>query len=334
MSAEITTALPPALFANDAQSRMSRPSGLLCSGLLSLMFFAQAIASARTQQQPPPSLAPPNSVYRAGNGVTKPELISKVEPVYSNVARKLRAEGLVVLYIVVAPDGSAQRPRVMQSLGYGLDEKAIEAVQKWRFSPGMKGDTPVSVAATVEVHFRLGPQSNSWHSSLMKFPNTPGAQPPIAADGAMPKPAHEASDESAVLEFTVDPTGAVKNVHPIHGSESATKLLSGHLAGWKFQPAIKDGQAIEMTGRVRFIKGQGDEDAKLALTLPGAAGTPAPQAAEPAQNSTRKMDWSTPGFRQASSGWVVQPAIRNAVKMKNRRACRKSRQASGWARRR
>ena len=37
----------------------------------------------------------------------------------------------------------------------GLDEKAIEAVQKWRFKPGVKDGKPVPVAATVEVNFRL-----------------------------------------------------------------------------------------------------------------------------------------------------------------------------------
>jgi TonB family protein len=44
---------------------------------------------------------------------------------------------------------------VARSLGLGLDEKAIEAVRQWKFKPGMKGDTPVTVAVTIEVNFRL-----------------------------------------------------------------------------------------------------------------------------------------------------------------------------------
>jgi TonB family protein len=94
-------------------------------------------------------------VYRAGNGVTRPELIHKVEPEYSEEARKAKLTGVVVLYIVVDPSGNAVSPRVVKSMGLGLDEKAMEAVKQWKFKPGYKDGKAVSVAATVEVNFRL-----------------------------------------------------------------------------------------------------------------------------------------------------------------------------------
>jgi periplasmic protein TonB len=96
-----------------------------------------------------------DGVYRAGNGVTKPELLKKVEPEYSEEARKAKFQGVVVLYIVVDPNGNAVSPKVMKSLGLGLDEKAMEAVKQWKFKPGYKDGKAVAVAATVEVNFRL-----------------------------------------------------------------------------------------------------------------------------------------------------------------------------------
>jgi TonB family protein len=60
-----------------------------------------------------------------------------------------------VLQVVIGPDGLAHNPVVVKSLGLGLDQKAIEAVTQWQFSPGMKDGAPVAVAATVEVNFRL-----------------------------------------------------------------------------------------------------------------------------------------------------------------------------------
>lgn len=94
-------------------------------------------------------------VYKIGGGVSAPTLVFKVEPEYSEEARKAKFQGTVVLYVVVDEKGSPRDLRVVRPLGLGLDEKAIEAVTKWRFRPGYKDGKAVPVAATIEVNFRL-----------------------------------------------------------------------------------------------------------------------------------------------------------------------------------
>ncbi|MBV9745116.1 MAG: energy transducer TonB, partial [Acidobacteriia bacterium] len=94
-------------------------------------------------------------VFHVGGGVTAPALLYKVEPEYSEEARKAKFQGTVILYVEIDPSGHAINPRVARSLGLGLDEKAIEAVRKWKFKPGYKDGKPVTVAATIEVNFRL-----------------------------------------------------------------------------------------------------------------------------------------------------------------------------------
>jgi periplasmic protein TonB len=60
-----------------------------------------------------------------------------------------------LLSLVVDANGTPRDIHVVRQLGLGLDEKAIEAVMKWRFRPGMKGGRAVATQATVEVTFRL-----------------------------------------------------------------------------------------------------------------------------------------------------------------------------------
>jgi TonB family protein len=93
--------------------------------------------------------------YRIGGGVTAPAVLAKVEPEYSEEARKAKFQGTVMLYIEVDENGKPKNLRVVRALGLGLDEKAIEAVSRWKFRPGFKDGKPVTVAATVEVNFRL-----------------------------------------------------------------------------------------------------------------------------------------------------------------------------------
>lgn len=94
-------------------------------------------------------------VYRIGGGVTSPRLLHKVEPEYSEEARKAKYQGTVMLAVEVWEDGLAHNIRVLRSLGLGLDEKAVEAVKQWKFSPGRKDGKPVKVAAQIQVSFRL-----------------------------------------------------------------------------------------------------------------------------------------------------------------------------------
>jgi len=92
---------------------------------------------------------------RPGHNISAPQLIDKVEPEFSEEARKAKYSGVVVLQIEVDTNGKARRVRVVQSPGLGLDKKAVDAVLQWRFMPGYQDGKPVVTGATVEVNFRL-----------------------------------------------------------------------------------------------------------------------------------------------------------------------------------
>ena len=88
-------------------------------------------------------------------GVTVPQVIFSPEPSFSDEARKAKAQGVVMLLLVVGKDGLPHDIRVGQSLGMGLDEKAIEAVHRWRFRPATLNGQPVATQIAVQVDFRL-----------------------------------------------------------------------------------------------------------------------------------------------------------------------------------
>ena len=98
----------------------------------------------------------PPGIFPAGQkGVTVPQVIFSPEPSFSDEARKSKAQGIVLLMLVVGKDGHPYDIHVGQSLGMGLDEKAIEAVNRWRFRPGTLNGRPVATQIAVQVDFHL-----------------------------------------------------------------------------------------------------------------------------------------------------------------------------------
>ena len=93
--------------------------------------------------------------YRPGSGIAPPSLLHEVKPDYTEDARRRGVRGEVVMEIVVRHDGTVGDVKVLQGLGYGLDERAVEAVKQWKFSPGKLKGTSVDVMVEVSMEFRL-----------------------------------------------------------------------------------------------------------------------------------------------------------------------------------
>jgi periplasmic protein TonB len=94
-------------------------------------------------------------LYHVGGGVSPPVLISSVDAEFSDEARRAKYQGVSVVSLIVDAHGNPQRIRVIRKLGMGLDEKAIEAVQQYKFRPSMLAGKPVPVEITIEVNFHI-----------------------------------------------------------------------------------------------------------------------------------------------------------------------------------
>jgi len=81
---------------------------------------------------------------------------SNPKPKYPSVATSRGWEGTVRLLVQVSVEGDSEEVTVQRSSGYDvLDEAAIEAVEKWKFIPAKRGDTPVSSSVVVPINFVL-----------------------------------------------------------------------------------------------------------------------------------------------------------------------------------
>lgn len=105
--------------------------------------------------QASPSDQPLPEVVRIGPGITPPRVTYKVDPQYSPEARDAHIQGTVVFELVVDQHGRPTRISMLSPLGYGLDERALAAIEKWTFIPASRDGKPVSVWATIEVNFRF-----------------------------------------------------------------------------------------------------------------------------------------------------------------------------------
>ena len=91
-----------------------------------------------------------------GNGVTLPVCAYCPEPQYTDQAREAKLEGRVTLRVMVGADGRALQVRVVQRVGLGLDERAVESVRAWKFTPAHDAARrAVASWVTIEVVFRL-----------------------------------------------------------------------------------------------------------------------------------------------------------------------------------
>lgn len=109
----------------------------------------------KQEGKPPRPASSAVQFYRLGSGMSPPHETYAPEPEYSEEARYLKAQGTVVLAVIIEPTGTTRDIQIVTPIGLGLDEKAVAAVSTWKFDPAEKGGEPVPVMVNIEVTFHL-----------------------------------------------------------------------------------------------------------------------------------------------------------------------------------
>ena len=102
----------------------------------------------------PPVAEPEGPIY-VGGDVQPPEKLQAPQPQYTEIARKARVQGVVIVQAIIDKQGNVTNVKVLKGLSMGLDDEAVKAIKKWKFKPATLNGKPVDVYYNLTVNFRL-----------------------------------------------------------------------------------------------------------------------------------------------------------------------------------
>jgi TonB family protein len=201
-----------------------------------LMLFAFLAASAQVRET-----------------ATNPKLVHRVEPEYTDEARAAKLEGIVTVYLEVDEQGKPDRVALLQGIGLGLDEKAVEAVKQWRFEPAMSKGEARRTAAGVEVRFRL-PNEHGWRIRQAAYQvarqDAQRREPivkPVLAHYTRPAIAGCGGDGLVRVQMNIGKDGRPAEVHVFDRNSAMANAVETAAKDWTFEAARGSGEPRDAT---------------------------------------------------------------------------------------
>jgi TonB family protein len=182
-------------------------------------------------------------------GTRSPRVVTRSEPEYTEEARRAGVNSTVTLSLVVNEDGAAEDIRVVRGAGFGLDESAVHAIKSWRFEPASREGKPFKASTHVEVHFKVSHKAHADQTARLRFSAEPGVERPELIQGSVPANPDPPVEALLRVRFTVNPDGRLTDLQTLESNNKKwTDGALREIAGWRFRPAMRNGQAEEIRG--------------------------------------------------------------------------------------
>ena len=178
-------------------------------------------------------------------GCSPPSAPETVNPVYPQEALAQGIRGIVILEVLIDPQGKVASAQIIRSIP-GLDEAALEAVRKWEYEVTKVDGQPVSVKLTVPITFAM---------KLPEVARAPGI-PELRQGALVQYPAGQTEGQTVTAEVTLAPDGQVAEAEVVKGDAPFSIALLHALRTWRFAP---EGEGVIVSFRVEadFVPAQG-----------------------------------------------------------------------------
>lgn len=188
---------------------------------------------------------------------TAPEAVSRVDPAYTEEARRADVQGVVVMEVLIGEQGEPARIRVTQPIGFGLDETAVESIRKWHFRPARDASGNVQAmpgqflakfaVALPEPRYLVADFRQEIDIYTQRAQLTKGQIPTLPFD---PAPG------SARIRFRIGADGAVTDVKAVEvKGKMKTKPLLKQIGKWRFQPATRSQKPVAVEAALTLYHG-------------------------------------------------------------------------------
>jgi len=182
-------------------------------------------------------------------GETKPPvLINKVDPVYPELARRARVEGVVILNVRTDEDGRVDQVKVANSKDPFLARAAIEAVKQWRYQPFSLRGKRYPILFTVTVRFKFPSGMDDKNRGKKQEEETPLIRPEIIhkVEPVYPERAQRARIEGIVMmRVRTDNEGNVNSLEVLRSDSTILNQAAiDAVKQWKYRPIYKNGNPI------------------------------------------------------------------------------------------
>lgn len=234
------------------------------SRIIRVMVAAVAMAAVAAPMAAVAAQKPP---VRVGGVVKEPTKIKDVAPVYPEMARQARIQGMVLIEATIAADGSVVDTKVLRPMPL-LESAAVEAIKQWKYEPTLIDGEAVPVLMVVTVNFTLKAAAPTSTSALEPPQTTTSTskstsdqqKPPVRVGGTVkePKkiknvaPVYPEEAKSAgvqgvvILEVLIGKDGAVTNTKVLRSVALLDMAAIEAVEQWKYEPTTIDGEPVEL----------------------------------------------------------------------------------------